>query len=59
MSAIILNLKHFTSHLSDRDLEILSRDNPDARLETNSINEKWYYIARIRSIKENRFRTNK
>jgi Uma2 family endonuclease len=39
MSAIIMNLKHFTSHLSDRDLEILSRDNPDARLETNSIGQ--------------------
>jgi Uma2 family endonuclease len=39
MSAIILNLKHFTSHISDRDLEILSRDNPDARLETNSIGQ--------------------
>jgi Uma2 family endonuclease len=36
MSAITLNLKHFTPQLSDRDLEILSKDNPDARLETNS-----------------------
>jgi Uma2 family endonuclease len=39
MSAIALNLQHFTSSLSDRDLEILSRDNPDARLETNSIGQ--------------------
>jgi Uma2 family endonuclease len=39
MSAVVLNLKHFTAHLSDRDLEILSRDNPDARLETNSIGQ--------------------
>jgi Uma2 family endonuclease len=39
MSAITLNLKHFTPSLSDRDLEILSRDNPDARLETNSIGQ--------------------
>jgi Uma2 family endonuclease len=36
MNAITLNLKHFIPSLSDRDLEILSRDNPDARLETNS-----------------------
>ncbi len=36
MSAVVLNLKHFTPHLSDHDLEILSRDNPDIRLETNS-----------------------
>jgi Uma2 family endonuclease len=36
MSAIALNLQHFTPSLSDRDLETLSRDNPDARLETNS-----------------------
>jgi Uma2 family endonuclease len=39
MSAVVLNLKHFTAHLSDRYLEILSRDNPDARLETNSIGQ--------------------
>jgi Uma2 family endonuclease len=34
-----INLKHFTPQLSDRDLEILSKDNPDARLETNSIGQ--------------------
>jgi Uma2 family endonuclease len=34
-----INLKHFTPQLSDRDLEILSKDNPDVRLETNSIGQ--------------------
>ena len=36
MTAVTLNLSSLLNKVSDRDLEILSRDNPDARLETNS-----------------------
>ena len=36
MTAITLNLSSLVDKISERDLEILSRDNPDARLETNS-----------------------
>lgn len=36
MTALTLNLSSLVGRLSDRHLETLSRDNPDARLETNS-----------------------
>ncbi|MGK7953270.1 MAG: hypothetical protein AB4368_31915 [Xenococcaceae cyanobacterium] len=36
MTALTLNLSSLVEKISDRDLELLSRDNPDARLETNS-----------------------
>ncbi len=36
MTAITLNLSALVDTISDRDLEILSRDNPDVRLETDS-----------------------
>lgn len=36
MTSLILNLSSLIDKISDRDLEILSRDNPDARLEINS-----------------------
>ena len=36
MTALTLNLSSLVDKISDRELEILSRDNPDARLETNS-----------------------
>lgn len=39
MTAVILNLSSLLDKVSDRDLELLSRDNPDARLETNSIGQ--------------------
>ncbi|MDJ0747509.1 MAG: Uma2 family endonuclease [Xenococcaceae cyanobacterium MO_167.B27] len=35
MTAITLNLSALVDKISDRDLELLSRDNPDARLETD------------------------
>ena len=37
MTALTLNLSSLLDKVSDRDLELLVRDNPDARLETNSI----------------------
>ena len=37
MTAVTLNLSSLLDKVSDRDLELLARDNPDARLETNSI----------------------
>ena len=36
MTALPLNLSSLIGKISDRELEVLSRDNPDARLETNS-----------------------
>ena len=36
MAALTLNLSSLVDKISDRHLELLSRDNPDARLETNS-----------------------
>ncbi len=36
MSALTLNLSSLVDSISDRQLEALSRDNPDARLETDS-----------------------
>ena len=36
MTALTLNLSSLVNKVSDRDLELLSRDNPDARLETDS-----------------------
>ena len=36
MTALTLNLSSLVEKISDRELELLSRDNPDARLETNS-----------------------
>ncbi|NBD16898.1 MAG: Uma2 family endonuclease [Cyanobacteria bacterium] len=36
MTALTLNLSSLVDKISDRQLEHLSRDNPDARLETNS-----------------------
>ena len=36
MTALTLNLSSLVNKVSDRDLELLSRDNPNARLETNS-----------------------
>jgi len=36
MTALTLNLSSLVDKISDRQLERLSRDNPDARLETNS-----------------------
>ncbi|WP_019508620.1 Uma2 family endonuclease [Pleurocapsa sp. PCC 7319] len=36
MTSLTLNLSSLVDKISDRDLEMLSRDNPDARLETNS-----------------------
>ena len=36
MAAITLNLSALVDKISDLDLELLSRDNPDARLETDS-----------------------
>ena len=36
MTALTLNFSSLVGRISDRDLELLSRDNPDARLETNS-----------------------
>lgn len=36
MTALTLNLSSLIDKISDRDLEILARDNPDARLEVNS-----------------------
>ncbi len=36
MTAFTLNLSSLVDRISDRQLEALSRDNPDARLETNS-----------------------
>ena len=36
MTALTLNLSSLVEKISDRDLELLSRDNPDARLETDS-----------------------
>ena len=36
MTALTLNLSSLVNKVSDRELELLSRDNPDARLETNS-----------------------
>lgn len=36
MTAFTLNLSSLVDQISDRQLEALSRDNPDARLETNS-----------------------
>ena len=37
MTAVTLNLSSLLDKVSDRQLELLARDNPDARLETNSI----------------------
>ena len=37
MTALTLNLSSLLDKVSDRNLELLVRDNPDARLETNSI----------------------
>ena len=39
MSANTLNLSSLVEKISDRELELLSRDNPDARLETNSLGQ--------------------
>ena len=39
MTALTLNLSSLVDKVSDRELELLSRDNPDARLETNSIGQ--------------------
>jgi len=36
MTVLPLNLSSLIGKVSDRELEILSRDNPDARIETNS-----------------------
>lgn len=36
MTGIVLNLSSLVNRISDCTLEILARDNPDARLETNS-----------------------
>lgn len=36
MTSLTLNLSSLVNKVSDRDLELLSRDNPDARLETDS-----------------------
>ena len=36
MTILPLNLSSLIGKISDRELEVLSRDNPDARLETNS-----------------------
>ena len=36
MTALTLNLSSLVDKVSDRELELLSRDNPDTRLETNS-----------------------
>lgn len=36
MSSITLNLSSLVEKISDRDLEILSRDNPDTQIEINS-----------------------
>ena len=36
MSALTLNLSSLVDKISDHELELLSRDNPDARLETDS-----------------------
>ncbi|MEL6437669.1 MAG: Uma2 family endonuclease [Cyanobacteria bacterium J06621_8] len=36
MTALTLNLSSLIDRISDRELEALARDNPDARLETNS-----------------------
>ena len=36
MSVLPLDLSSLIAKLSDRQLELLSRDNPDARMETNS-----------------------
>ena len=36
MTALVLNLSSLIDGINDRDLEILSRDNPDVRLEINS-----------------------
>ena len=37
MTALTLNLSSAIDRISDRDLELLSRDNPDVRLETNKL----------------------
>ena len=39
MTAVTLNLSSLLNKVSDRHLELLARDNPDARLETNSIGQ--------------------
>lgn len=39
MSVLPLDLSSLIGKVSDRELKILSRDNPDARLETNSFGE--------------------
>lgn len=36
MTALTLNFSSLVDRISDRELELLSRDNPDARIETNS-----------------------
>ena len=36
MTALTLNFSSLVDRISDRELELLSRDNPDARLETNA-----------------------
>jgi len=36
MTALTLNFSSIVDKISDHHLELLSRDNPDARLETNS-----------------------
>ena len=36
MTTLPLNLSSLIGKISDRELEVLSRDNPDARLETDS-----------------------
>ena len=35
MTALTLNLSSIVGKIRDRELELLSRDNPDARLETD------------------------
>ena len=39
MSVLPLNLSSLVGKISDRQLEIISHDNPDARIETNSIGQ--------------------
>ncbi len=39
MTALTLNLSSLVGKVSDRELERLAQDNPDARLETNSIGQ--------------------
>ena len=36
MTALTLNFSSLIGRISDRELELLSRDNPDARIEINS-----------------------